>query len=78
MYQNDISLSLTILGLFLVANVIGASLNKNQTTISKEATASSDHPNYGELENSLSHAMDLCLVLLCDQNGFGLNKLIWT
>ena len=61
MYQNDINLSLAILGLFLVTNV-GASLNNNQTTVSKEAIdntttarrtiASSDQPNYGELENS--------------------------
>ena len=60
MYQNDIDFSLAILGLFLVTNV-GASLNNNQTTISKEATdntttvrtiESSDQPNYGELENS--------------------------
>ena len=53
MYQNYIILSLTILGLFLTTNV-GASLNKNQTNISKEATLrsveSSDHPNDGELE----------------------------
>ena len=37
MYQNDINLSLAILGLFLSTNV-GASLNNNQSTISKEAT----------------------------------------
>ena len=54
MYQSNNNLSLTILGLFIVINVAGASLNKNQT--SKEATdntttqrgiESSDH---GELE----------------------------
>ena len=68
MYQNNIDLSLVILGLFLVTNVFGApgasSLVKNQTSISKEATEnttthsilsieSSDHPNHGELENVL-------------------------
>ena len=64
MYQNNIDLSLVILGLFLVTNVFGAfcphCLAKNQSSISKEATEntttlrsieSSDHPNSGELEN---------------------------
>ena len=59
MYPCNIDFSLKILGLFIVINVVGASLNKNQTSISKEATdntttqrgiESSDH---GELENSL-------------------------
>jgi hypothetical protein len=60
MYQNNIDLSLKILGLFLVTNVVGVSLNNNQTSISKEApeittttlrsVESSDHPNHGELK----------------------------
>ena len=60
MYPCNIDFSLKILGLFIVIHVVGASLNKNQTSISKEAAEnttsirsieSSDHPNYGELEN---------------------------
>ena len=46
MYQNNIDLSLVILGLFLVTNVFGAfcphclakALYKDQSSISKEAT----------------------------------------
>ena len=59
MYHKNIDLSLNFLGLFLITNVFGApgasSLSKNQTITSKVATQisleSSDHPNYGELEN---------------------------
>ena len=56
MYPFNIDFSLKILGLFIVINVVRASLNKNQTSISKDNTTtqrgieSSDH---GELENSL-------------------------
>ena len=56
MYPCNIDFSLKILGLFIVINVVRASLNKNQTSISKDNTTtqrgieSSDH---GELENSL-------------------------
>ena len=70
MYQNNINLSLAILCLFLVRNVFGVPgaliLAKNQTSISKEAAEntttirsikSSDHPNYGELENSLGNVL---------------------
>ena len=62
MYQTNIDVSLTILALFLATNVVGASLNKNQTSISKDATLrsveSSDHPNYGELEFFYVNHMD--------------------
>ena len=64
MYQNNIDLSLVILGLFLVTNVLGALCPhcsaKNQSSISKDATEntttlrsieSSDFKFYGELEN---------------------------
>ena len=54
MYQTNIDVSLTILALFLATNVVGASLNKNETSISKDATLrsveSSDHPNDGKLD----------------------------
>ena len=54
MYPCNIDFSLKILGLFIVINVVRASLNKNQTSISKDATLrsveSSDHPNNGKLD----------------------------
>ena len=60
MYHNNIDLILTFLGLFLITNVFGApgasSLSKNPTitikAVSQISLESSDHPNYGELENS--------------------------
>ena len=64
MYQNNIDLSLVILGSFLLTNVFGASgassLDKNQASISKEVTENSttlrsiepsDNPDSGELKN---------------------------
>ena len=59
MYQTNIDVSLTILALFLATNVVGASLNKNETSISKDATLrsveSSDHPNNGKLDFFLKY-----------------------
>ena len=56
MYHNNINLSLTFLGFFLITNVFGATgvsgLAKNRT-IALGYNVPSDDPKFGELENLL-------------------------